>query len=492
MTITETRATPTPYAPKKGSGSRVALLSMWIVSILLIAVVLFVPLDRAVIGGAVLALTVSLLLTGTPIAISMFIAGAVGVWTIAGPTALSAIVANTVFDSAAQWTLSVIPGFVLMGSLLWKSGLTDRLFLVAQRWLGWLPGGLAVGSNFAGAGLASVSGSTIGVTYALGRVSLPAMLDAGYNKRLAAGTVSVVGTLGQLIPPSILLVVYAGVAQTPVGPQLLAAIIPAVILAVAYALLIIIRVVINPSLAPRQSVADRPQVGLAETVNGLLPFVFIFGGIVGGMFFGLFTATEAAAFGVVAAAVIALIFNHGYRTNPKQFLRDARDGIVEAITATATIFLLLTAVNMLTRAMSVSELTSRFSDFVISMDLSRFWFLLILVAMYLLLGLFLEPMAMILLTVPILMQPLEFYGVDLIWFGVFVLILGEIAQVTPPVGIMSYIVHRLMQDPEVNRGHQVSLGDVFRGAIPFIALTLGFVLLLIGFPEITEILQPQQ
>lgn len=491
MTMTTTSSFTSEETTSKGDTKvRVSILFFWAVSIVLALLLMFANFTPVLSGILVIALTVSLLTVGIPVAFSMLIAGFIGLWSIGSASVAESIVSEAIFSTAASWSLSVIPGFIMMGSILGKSGLVSKLFESARVFIGRLPGGLAVGTTFAGAGFASISGSSIGVAYALGRVALPSMLRAGYNKRLATGTVAIVGTLGQLIPPSILLVVYAGVAQTPIGAQLVSAIIPAALLALSYVVLILVRSSIDKTLAPPSERVPWTGRFVAKSLFDVVPVLTVFLGVVGGIFFGIFTATEAAIFGVLASLVVSWVFNRDFRSSPLRFLRSLRDAAAETIAATAMIFLLLTGVSVLTTVLSLSRVTNEITNSVVELGLGRIQFLLLLVVIFLLLGLFLDPMAMILLTVPILMEPLAFYGIDLIWFGIFVLVMAEVAQVTPPVGMMTFIIHNISKDPAVNLGNDISLSDVFRGVIPFVLVTLAVLVGFIYFPEVTEILQP--
>lgn len=464
----------------------------WATSVITVAILIFAQISPLTAGGLVMLLTVSLLFTGVPIAIATLLAGILGLWSAGSGTMVTGVVSETILNTASQWALSVIPGFVMMGALLGKAGLVGKLFDAARVFIGRLPGGLALGTTLAGSGLASISGSTIGVTYALGRVALPSMLHAGYDKRLATGAVSIVGTLGGLIPPSIIVIIYAGVAQTSVGNQLLATLGPALLLALSYGLLIIIRSALNKKLAPTGEQEPKTVKLVMKSIGNTVPVFVVFLGVVGGMFLGIFTATEAAAFGVFTAVIVAWFFNPSFRKSPGLFLKSIKDAALDAIVATATIFLLLTGVSVLTSSLTLSRITNLVTDTIVGMELGRIEFLLILVVVYIILGMFLDPTAMILLTVPILAEPLEHYGIDMIWFGVFILILAEVAQVTPPVGILSYVVHNIAKDPDVNAGQEITLGDVFRGALPFVGVTLLVLGLLILFPDIVSIFQPIQ
>lgn len=477
---------------KTPRSAAITSIACWGISLVVVAVLIFVSLTPLTAGGLILLLTIALLFAGVPIAIATLLAGALGLWAVGSTNMVTSVASETIFNTATQWALSVIPGFVMMGALLGKAGLVAKLFDSARVFIGRLPGGLALGTTIAGSGLASISGSTIGVTHALGRVALPSMLQAGYDKRLATGAVSIVGTLGGLIPPSIVVIIYAGVAQTSVGNQLLATLAPAMLLALSYGILIIVRSAINKDLAPTETPQRKTLKLIAKSVGNTIPVLVVFCGVVGGMFLGIFTATEAAAFGVFSAVIVAWIFNPAFRSSPRLFLVSIKDAALDAIVATATIFLLLTGVGVLTSALTLSRITNLITDTIVGMELGRIGFLLVLVIVYLILGMFLDPTAMILLTVPILMEPLGHYGIDMIWFGVFILILAEVAQVTPPVGILAYVVHNIAKDPEANAGQKIELGDVFRGSIPFVGVTLLVLGILILFPEIATIFQPIQ
>lgn len=453
-------------------------------SVVFAVCILFVDLDRIVDGLLTIGLMLSLMLLGVHIGVAMAGAGAVGLYAIGGFKVVNATFGEAVFNSVSTWSLSVIPLFILMGIVMWKGRLTDGAYSSARLWMGRLPGGLAVATNFAGAGLAASSGSTIGISMALGKIAIPEMLRAGYRPSLAAGTVAMAGTLGQLIPPSVMLVIYAGIAQTPVGPQLMAAIVPGIIVALGYGLMIVVRAAINPSLAPRVDLSGVTMKDKVRSLTAAVPVAVIVLVVIGGIFGGIFTATEAGAFGAFAAFVLAWIHagkgNRGLRKQARFVLECVKTTAISS----AAIFFLLIGVHILTRVVALSQLAQQLSRIVTDLGLSRITFLFVLVALYVVLGMFLDPLAMLLLTIPVLAAPLSTLGVDMIFFGVFAVLLAEVAIVSPPVGVLSFIVHRLAQDPAVNLGRRVSLTDVFKGVLPFIAITLAFLVLFIYFPEI--------
>lgn len=463
-----------------GRGGLMVLISA--IAVALLISIMFVPMPRETLGVLILLAMLSLMAVGVPIAIAMLVPSVMGLLTLVGPSGAVLALQDTPFNAVASWSMSVIPAFVLLGVILWKSGLTQLVYDAARNWLGNVPGGLAIGTNFAGAGLASASGSTIGISYALGKIAIPEMLKAGYKPSISTATVAMAGTLGQIIPPSVLLVIYAGIVQTPVGPQLMAGIVPGAALALVFGLYIFIRASLDKTLAPKSNL-QIPLKTKVLSLTGILPVVLVVIIVIGGMFSGFFTATEAAAVGALAAALVAPVFAKGIRS-PKAYGRFIRDSLVETVSNVAGLFLLLMAVTIMSKVLTLTRVTHQVTDLVLGMNLDRVGLLLILILFYLLLGMFLDPLAMMLITLPVLMVPLETLGVDLIWFGIFMIIMAEVAMVTPPVGILAFIVHNLAQDKKVNLGHEVPLIDVFRGLLGFVAVTLAFVVLIIFVPEI--------
>lgn len=470
-------------------GPQSSLMSwIWVIALfgagfLIAAYLLFADPGREVIGALTVALMLLLMLGGVHIGFAMVSAGGLGLYSLGGTTALQTTLEQGSYDPTATWQLSVIPTFILMGTALWKSGLTTRAFDAAKMWLGNVPGGLALTTTIAGAGLAASSGSTIALTHALGRVSIPEMLRAGYKPGFAIGSTAIAGTLGQLIPPSVLLVVYAGAAQTSVGSQLMAGIIPGIILAIAFCLYIFAVGVFKPATAPRANI----RYSLREKFTGLIkviPLALVAFVVIGGIASGLFTPTESAAIG----SMIALVLGWFTRTDGSNGLRDflsyVKGVLVVAAVSSAGIFLLLIGVHILTRVVTLSRLANGLTDMILGIGLNAVSFLLILIILYLILGMFMDTMAIILLTVPILAAPLMELGVDMIWFGVFLVIMVEIGMVTPPLGVLSFVIHRIAQDPEVNQGQKISLTTTFIGVLPFVAVALAVTLLIIGLPDL--------
>jgi C4-dicarboxylate transporter DctM subunit len=460
---------------------------MWVLGIVAVgaaAAILAGGLPRLMVGILAIVLLLLQLALGIPIGFAMILAAGIGLIGTLGLRVAWASLGNVAVDSVSSWSLNVVPLFVLMGIAMWKGGITTKAYAVARQWLGWLPGGLAVATNMAGAGLASTSGSTVGISLALSRMSLPEMLAAGYRPSLATGAVAMAGTLGQVIPPSILLVIYAGVANVPVGPQLLAGALPGGILAVGFCIAVVVWALVSPSVAPRVRLEGVTWRTRLLALRGIVPIVLVAIIVIGGIASGLFTASEAAAFGAMAALVISWIsFGRGKR-GPANTWRFLSQTFVESVRAIAGLFVIIVGALMLTRLLTISGLAQRMTAGLLELDLDRIALLLALIVFYIFLGMFLESLPMILLTVPLLQAPLEAVGVDMVWFGVFMIIMCEIGMVFPPIGLITFIVHRLAQNPQVNVGHKVSLSDVFRGVIPFVAVALLVTVILIIWPEI--------
>ncbi|MBL4810866.1 MAG: TRAP transporter large permease subunit [Rhodobacteraceae bacterium] len=449
-----------------------------------VGAMLFLDLSKHMIGGLVIVLSIVLLLMGIPVGIAMLGAALVGLWALSGGRVVTSTMESAAYDAAESWSYSVIPMFILMGMILWKSGLTASAFETARRWLGWMPGGLAVATNFAGAALAASSGSTIGITYALGRVSIPEMLKSGYHPQLAVGSVAAAGTLGQIIPPSLLLVVYAGAASVPVGPQLLAGVVPGIILALSFALMIIIRAIINPSFAPRVDMSGVTWRMRFSALVSIIPIAIVVVVVIGGLLGGIFTTTEAGVFGMITALILGVFHQRRGGQSWADVRRMVASSVTGALTGTASVFLLIVGVVVLTRAMALSQVPNALAQGIVDMGFGRVQLLLVLVLVYLFLGMFMDTLAMMLLTIPVLLTPLAAVGVDPLWFGVFIVIMAEVGLLTPPLGILSFIVHRIAMDPETNLGQEITLGTVFKGVAPFALTAMAVLLLLIFVPSI--------
>lgn len=477
------RPTEPPVVRKPDSARSWILLAVTVAVVVGSGVAMFLPLVPQAIGGFACLMMLALIFMRMPVAMAMLVPSLLGMYALRGSLLVESQLATLPYIQVASWTLSVIPMFILMGLLLWRAGLTESLYVAGRHWLGWMPGGLAVGTNVAGAGLASVSGSSVGTTYALARIGIPEMLKAGYDKRLAIGAVVVAGLPGQLIPPSIMLVIYAGIAEVPIGPQLLAGIGPGILVAFLFSIMIVLFSLrwarTQPEAAAAAIVAP---VGARERIMSLVriwPIPVIVAVIVVGTFAGFFTATEAGAVAAVVSLLVTIVWRA--RSGPWRAVAEASMATVSSVGA---IFLMLIGVEALSRMFSLTGISTGFADVVQGMDLGRVEFLLLMTLVYIVLGTFMEPLPMLMLTVPILLPTLAALDISLLWYGVFAVFMGELAVVTPPVGILAFIIHSITREPEVNQGQKITLGDVFAAVWWFMPMAIVVTLVLIFFPEI--------
>ena len=374
------------------------------------------------------------------------------------------------FDFAAHWSFSAIPMFLLMGAVAHHSGISTALFRAARIWLGGLPGGLAVAANFACAGFAAASGSSTATAAALGRISVPEMTAAGYDPGLSTGTVASAGTLGAMIPPSIAFVLYGIFAEVSISKLFIAGVLPGLFTAGVYAAMIMIRCKINPKLGPPY----KSDAGWSEKLNALKevwPLLALILAIIGGLYAGLVTPTEAGAFGAFVSVVVAFIQG---RLNWVVF----RDSVFEALSGTARIFWVAIGAVLLTRFLAMTGAEGFLKEMVGSWAADPVLLVLAASLIYVVLGMFLDPLGLLLLTLPLLLPMFEALNLDLIWFGVLVVKYIEIGLLTPPVGLNVYVIKSVV-------GEDISLETIFKGVAWFLVCEAIVVVILVMFPGIS-------
>jgi len=417
-----------------------------------------------------LAGMIALMAIRMPIAVALGLTSFVGIWVLKGLDTSLRVVGSTPFEFSASWNLSAIPMFLLMGGIAFRGGLTSSLFDAARLWLARLPGGLAVAANFASAMFAAASGSSVATAAAMGRLAIPEMLRFRYDPALATGTVAAAGTLGSMIPPSIAFVIFGWYTETPIGKLLIAGILPGMLNAALFAAFIITYCVLKPDAAPPPD--DRPTLREKFAVLGKVwPIPALILCVIGGIYSGLTTATEAAAFGAFCAIVIA-----GLRggLNRQAF----RDSLIDTLHSGASIFLIAVSAVLLTRFLALAGLPQFMGDMVNTLELGPLGVIVFMAVIYLILGCFLDPIGIMLITLPILLPMWKAAGLDLIWMGVLVVMLLEIGLLTPPVGLNAFVIKSVV-------GDAVSLSTIFRGLLWFIAIDIVVVILLIAFPQIS-------
>lgn len=382
-----------------------------------------------------------------------------------------AVLGSTPFEFTAHHTLSAIPMFLLMGAIAHQSGISRSLFHAARIWFSRVPGGLAISTNFACAGFAAASGSSIATAAAMGRIAVPEMLRAGYDKGLATGVVASAGTLGSMIPPSIMFVLFGVFAEVSIVQLLIAGIIPGILTALIYAAMIMIRSMINPALAPRMDPEEEARLR-PERFRALMdvwPLIALMVGIIGSLYAGIVTPTEAGAAGAVLSLVIAMLQRR------MTFGRFA-NSLLETMISTGRIFFVAFAAAMFAKFLAMTGMPFYFGSLLADLGTPL---LLILATsiIFTILGMFLDPIGLMLLTLPILLPMFESQGIDLIWFGVLTVKFLEIGLLTPPVGLNVYVIKAAV-------GDSVPLENIFRGVIWFLVCEFIVVGLLIGFPQI--------
>ena len=369
-------------------------------------------------------------------------------------------------SKSTTYALSLIPTFILIGYLAYYAGLTRSLFEAAKRWVGWLPGGLGVATVFATAGFAAVSGASVATSAVFARIAIPEMLKVGYDKRFAAGVVAAGGTLASLIPPSAILVIYAIIVEQSVGQLLLAGFLPGAVSALIYAGIVIFLAKWRKDLGP-------PVRGFSwgerfSSLPGALPIFAVVAIIIYCIYFGWGTPTEAGALGAFVVLVMAVA--RGMRWG------ELKGALMESAKLTVMIFTIIWGVLLYVRFLGFANLPEAFAEWIADLDQPRIVTLLMILAAYAILGMFMDAIGMLLLTLPVVYPAVIALGYDPIWFGIIVVKMAELCLITPPIGLNCFVVAGVRPD--------ISVQDVFRGASPFFVADVLTVAVLIAFPEI--------
>ena len=430
-------------------------------------------MDDITIGFIGTGVLITLVLAGVRVVYATAAVGLLGLVAMIGWDAGATNIGMIPHAKGSLYALSVIPMFILIGFLAFHAGMTQSLFDAARKWLGWVPGGLAVATVFATAGFAAVSGASTATAAVFSRVAIPEMLKYGYDPRLAAGVVAAGGTLASLIPPSAILVIYAIIVEESVGRLLIAGFVPGVVSALVYAAIIIVRAKLNPELG-------RPITGFTwsdriRSVPGTLPIAFVIVIIFSSMYSGWATPTEAGAVGSFVVFVIALVNGMRWKT--------LREALLETAKLTVMIFSLIWGVLIFVRFLGFAGLPEMFANFVIALPYPPIVIMICILLFYVVLGMFMDAIGMLLLTLPVVYPAVIGLGYDPIWFGIIVVKMCEVCLITPPIGLNCYVVAGVRPD--------IPLSAVFRGIGPFFicdVLTLG---LFLAFPEIITWLPDQ-
>jgi tripartite ATP-independent transporter DctM subunit len=426
-------------------------------------------------GLSLFGAMLTLMILRVPISVAMFLPGAVGYWLLAGDAALLNHLKGATYARLSNYDLSVIPLFILMGQFATQGGLSRSLFKFASSLLGHLRGGVAMAAIVACAMFGAVCGSSVATAATLAQVALPEMRRLNYSGRLSTATLAVGGTLGILIPPSVPLVVYAILTETNIAKLFMAAFIPGIIAAIGYCIVIAITVTLRPALAPAQ-----PRVSNADRLRAFVeiwPIAVVFAIVFGGIYGGFFTPTEGAAVGAAGTFVAALLRRElNLRGIGRSFLGTAM--------TSGMIFMVFLGADMLNGALALSQMPKQLADWVTHIGWSPLAIVAIVIAMYIVMGFFMDELATIILTIPVIfpaIMGLDLWGLEYtekaIWFGILMLMVVEIGLVHPPVGLNIFVINSLAKD--------VPMIETFKGVIPFLVSDFLRVILLFVFPVVS-------
>ena len=422
---------------------------------------------NSLVGLVSVAALLALLFVRVPIAVAMTAVSIGGLAYLAGFPIAWSLLQTVPYTTVGTWTFSSVPMFLLMGYVCFHAGITTGLFRAANWLFGRLPGGLAIAAIFGCAGFSAVTGSSVACAAAMGRVAIPEMTRQKYDISLAAGTLAAAGTIGALIPPSIIMILYGTIAQVSVVKLFQGGLLVGLMTAILYIVVVLLRIWFNPALAPRRD--DRDELGanvLLETWPVILLIVCVFGGL----FSGIFTPTEA---GGVGATVSILIAAAQGRLN----LTVLRKSIIETAVTTSAIMIIAIAASLFTKLMALSGLSSFLEAQVTSLGLDPILVMTVITLIYLLLGCFMEPLGAMLITLPIFIPIVQELGYSLIWFGVLVTKFLEVGMVTPPIGMNVFVIKSVV-------GSDVPIGKIFRGIFWFFVADIFLIAICSIWPEI--------
>jgi C4-dicarboxylate transporter, DctM subunit len=415
-----------------------------------------------------------LMLLRVPIGIAMGIVGVVGFGSLTGWKPALNIVAQSPIRTATDLGFGVVPLFLLMGAFATTSGMSRELYDVAHRFLGHFRGGLGIATIAASGGFAAISGSSVASAATFAKVAYPEMRRFGYSSGFATGVIAAGGTLGIMIPPSVVLAVYGIITEQDIGKLFIAGIIPGILAAGMYILTINIMAFARPEqfpAGPRASWSERLAALRGIWAIGLL-FVFVIGGIYG----GIFTPTEAAGMGAGGALIIAVVRR---RLSWNGFI----ESLVSTVRTSAAVFTILIGALIFGYFLTITQTPQKLTDFITHLGIGKYMVLVLVMIFFLVLGCILDAMAMIILTIPIIFPAMMELGFDPIWLGVIIVMTVELGLITPPVGMNVYVINGVIKE--------VSLPVIFLGVLPFILMDVVRLAILIAFPVLSTFLPSQ-
>jgi tripartite ATP-independent transporter DctM subunit len=413
------------------------------------------PIILGIIGLIVFLL---LIYIGMPIGFSFALVGFLGIIFLRGLDSALSILGAAPYTWASQYSLLPVPLFILMGQFAFHSGISNELYNFAYKWVGKLPGGLALTTMTACTGFAACTGS----------IAIPEMKKLSYNARLTTGVVAAGGTIGILIPPSIIFIIYGVISTTSIGKLFIAGILPGLMLSTFFFILIFIMCKWNPSLGPPGPSSNWKEKLAA--LPGVFGVLILFSLVIFGMYFGIFTPSEAGGIGSFGAFIIMI-------AKRKLTLQILGHALRDSVRTTCFIFTILIGAMIFSAFLTIAGLPAMFSEWIVTLPVSRYVILIFILLMYIPLGMIMDCLPMILLTMPVVLPVINTLGFDKIWFGVLLVIMSEMALISPPVGMNVYIIQGIAKD--------IPLEEVFIGAIPFTFAMMVGLAILVAFPQIS-------
>ncbi|MGD8963317.1 MAG: TRAP transporter large permease [Desulfobacterales bacterium] len=426
------------------------------------------PVVTGLVGIGVLLL---LFLLRMPVGFAMGFVGVTGFAYLADPGPALSLLAQDIFEQFSSYPLSVIPMFILMGTFAFASGISKRLYETAYTWVGGVRGGLTIATVLACAGFAAICGSTAATAATMGKIALPEMKKYKYDNTLATGTVAASGTLGILIPPSTILIVYGILTEESIGKLFIAGVLPGIMLSLAFVAVVAILCLRNPQLGPPGTPTSWKHK--AKAVNGIIEAIILFLLTIGGLFLGWFSPTQAGAIGAGGALLIGLARR---QLTWRNFFEAGKEGL----RTSCMVLIIITGATIFGHFMAISTIPFALADWIRNLPIPPVALMGVIIFLYFIGGFFMDSMALVVVTIPIFFPVVIQLGYDPIWFGVIIVLVAEMGVITPPVGVNVFVIKGIAQD--------VPLFVIFRGIFPFLIALVLMTVVLVAFPGLAVFL----
>ncbi len=416
-----------------------------------------------------------LIFLGMNIGLALLMMGFIGYALVVNPTAALALLRTDPATQASTYSFMVVPLFILMGNFAFHAGLSSGLYDTANKWLNRLPGALACATVAACAGFGAICGSCAATCATMGTIAIPEMKRYGYDDKLCTGSIAMGGTLGVLIPPSTPMIVYCIMAETSIGTEFIAGVVPGIMMAVLCIITIVLIVLFDHNKAPKGERFTWKE-RFVSLIN-LVPVIILFGIVLGGMFSGIFSVNQAAAVGAVVAMLLMAwnIFRHSDR-KLRDFWLHYKEAMWTTIQTFAMTLLIMIGASVFCKMLAITKIPATLAGWIGGLDVSPYIIIALMTVVYLFLGMIMDEMPMIMLTVPIFLPIVTELGFDAVWFGIYVIMVMELGAISPPVGLNCFIISGIAKD--------IPLGTIYKGAIPFVITVFVAIALVTVFPNI--------